>query len=262
MEEIGTLELWAWGLCFALQVGVMALLVGRRSYLQFPGFAFYLAGSLAQNVAQFLIYSQWGFTTDNGRAAAWSLQAVMNLLRALAVLELCRQVFGRYPGIWAFIWRTMAGAVGLVALFAITFGDLSLGRRILQADRAMGLAVAVVILLLMLFARYYRVQALEPTKSLAIGFFLYSCFVVLNDTVLERLPIKYFRVWPFLDTVAFTGSVLVWGWALRSFVPQKVAAHQMLPASVYQEMSPQVNERLSALNDRLSNWFKPREPRP
>jgi hypothetical protein len=85
--------------------------------------------------------------------------------------------------------------------------------------------------------------------------------VVFNDTVLERMPIKYFRAWPFLGTVAFIGSVLVWGWALRVGVPQKVAAHQMLPASVYQEFSPQVNERLSTLNDRLSNLFKPREPR-
>jgi hypothetical protein len=261
MQEIGVLELWAWGLCFALQVGVMALLLARRSYSKFPAFTWYLAGSLVQNVAQFLIYKSWGFTTPDGRTAAWSLQAVMNVLRALAVLELCRQVFERYRGIWAFIWRTLAICVAAVALFAITFGGLSLGRRLLHADRAVGLAVAVVILGLMLFARYYNVQAVDPTKSLALGFFLYSCFVVFNDTVLERMPIKYFRAWPFLGTVAFIGSVLVWGWALRVGVPQKVAAHQMLPASVYQEFSPQVNERLSTLNDRLSNLFKPREPR-
>jgi len=262
MQEIGTLELWAWGVCFTLQAGVMALLLARRSYVKFPAFTVYLAGSLAQNVAQLLIYRSWGFTTDDGRAAAWSLQGLVSVLRTLAVLELCWQVFGRYPGIWRFIWRTLAVSVAAVSLFAIWFGDLSLGLRILQADRAVGLAVAVVILGLMLFARYYRVQAREPTKSLAIGFFLYSCFVVLNDTVLERLPIAYFPVWPFLGTVAFVGTAFVWGWALRQGVPQKVAAPEMLPACVYQEFSPQVNERLSVLNDRLSNLFRPREPRP
>ena len=51
MAEIGTVELYAWGLCFALQLGLMGLLIFRRNHVIFPAFTTYLAGSLAQNVA-------------------------------------------------------------------------------------------------------------------------------------------------------------------------------------------------------------------
>ena len=261
MSEIGNLELWAWGLCFALQAGVMVLLLWRRNYIYFPAFTWYLAMSLAQNVAQFAIYNAWGYTTEPARAAAWSAQGVVSLLRGLAVLELCRQVFGRYPGIWALIWRTMVVSVVAVALVAVVFGNHPLDRKILNADRAVGLALAVVIVLLLLFARYYKVRAEEPTRSLALGFFLYSGFVVLNDSVLERLPIAYFHGWSFLDTVAFMGSVLVWGWALRRAYPQRAVSPAMLPAGVYQAFSPDVNLRLSALNERLSRLSKKRGPK-
>jgi hypothetical protein len=261
MAELGKFELWAWGLCFALQAGVLALLLVRGSAARFPAFTLYLAGSLAQNVAQFAFYRSWGFSSLHAGEAAWSMQGVVILLRGLAVLEVCQHVFGRYRGIWALIWRTMVIVVGLTGILAMAVGNQNLEYRILHADRAVGLMLALAIVFLLLFARYYQVQSKEPTRSIALGFFLYSCFVVLNDTVLERLLQAYAPMWIFLGTISFIGSVLVWGWALRQSYTETADAPDMLPDAIYKAMSPDVNRRLSILNDRLSHFSKKRVPK-
>jgi len=262
MDEIGTVELYAWALCFALQLGLMGLLIFRRNHVIFPAFTTYLAGSLAQNVAQFLIYKHLGFRSSTAVHAAWSIRPLVEALRAMAVLEICRLVFENYRGIWAFIWRMMIVWVTLVAVLSMSFSKRALEFRILYADRAVGISVAAAIVALFVFARYYRVQAEEPLRSLAIGFFLYACFVVINDTLLEAFVMAYSPIWNFLGTVSFTSTVLVWGWALRRNALQPAAAPEMLPASVYRKLSPDVNRRLSALNDRLSALFDHEERRP
>jgi hypothetical protein len=261
IAEIGKIELYSWAFCFLLQVMLMGLLISRRNQVVFPAFTVYLAGSLAQNIATFLAYSYWGFNSNPSREIAWGFRMLIAVLRIMAVLEISRQVFGQYRGIWAFIWRTVLGCVCVTALLSM-MSPRGFAFGILYGDRAIGLSEAVAIVALMMFARYYQVRTGEPIRSLAIGFFLYACFEVLNDTLLEALPKSHSAIWNFLGTISYTSSLLVWGWALRQTAPQSAMAPEMLPASVYRTVSPQVNQRLTALNDRLGGLFKQRVERP
>jgi hypothetical protein len=261
MSEIGTIELVSWALCFALQIFLVVLLLVRRHYLQYPAFTVYLAASILQNVVQFATYRHWGFLSETSLAIAWSAQTVVTLIRCLAVAELCRHVFGLYRGIWGLIWRVLAAVVLIVGWLAMLSVRADLGARILYADRAVSLAVSFVIVLISLFARYYQVLPGEPARAIAMGLFLFSCFTALNDTVLETRIRVYGSMWNFLGTWAFIGSVLVWVWAFR-IAPAKSAEPTMLPATVYETFSPEVNRRLSALNDRLSFLTKRQEQQP
>jgi hypothetical protein len=261
MSEIGTLELVSWALCFALQIFLIVLLLVRRHYLEYPAFTIYMVASVIQNVVQFATYRRWGFLSGTSIAIAWSAQTVVTLIRCLAVAELCWHVFGRYRGIWGLIWRVLAAVVLIVGWISMFSVKADLGARILYADRAVSLAVSFVIVLISLFARYYQVLPGEPARAIAMGIFLFSCFTALNDTVLETLIKVYGSMWNFLGTWAFIGSVLLWVWALRT-APAKSAEPTMLPATVYETFSPEVNRRLSALNDRLSFLKKRQEQRP
>ena len=261
MHEIGTLENVAWGLCFPLQVALLCLILARRHYLHYPAFTVYVAGSIAQGISQFEFYSHWGYSTETSRIAAWTVQGVVTLLRCVAVLEVCRHVFAGYRGIWSLIWRVLLFSVPLVIILTLASSTSRLDTRIFYADRAASLAISMVIVAVVLFARFYQVEALEPTRSIAIGFFLFSCFTLINNTVLETLWSAYGGMWAFLGTCAFIACLLVWGWALRK-EPVIVEAPQLIPADVYQELSPEVNRRLSALNDRLRRIDRPKEPRP
>jgi hypothetical protein len=260
MPGIGTLETAAWGLCFALQVALLCLIFARRHYLHFPAFTVYLAGSIAQGVTQFELYRHWGYKEESTSIAAWTVQAVVTLLRCVAVLEVCRHVFAGYRGIWALIWRVLLLSVPLVIVLTVMSSASRLDTRIFYADRAASLAISMAIVALVLFARFYQVEALEPTRSIAIGFCLFSCFTLINNTVLETMWSAYAAMWAFLGTCAFIACLLVWGWALRN-PPVIVEAPQLMPADVYQRLSPEVNRRLSALNDRLRKIKRPKEPR-
>jgi hypothetical protein len=260
ISEIGPVELYAWALSVALQAGLIGLLILRRNYVSFPAFTAYLGGSVAQNVADFFLYRYWGFRAQATMYTAWSIGAAVTALRLMAVLEICRLVFANYRGIWGFIWRALLICVGVTAILSMTLSSRGFKYGILYADRAVGLSEAVAIVVLLLLARYYGVQAAMPLRALAIGFFLYACFVVVNDTVLEALRIGYVQVWNLLGTLVFLGSVLIWGWGLRYTVKQ-AAAPAMLPASIYKTFSPDVNRRLSGLNERLSKMFKGKEPK-
>jgi hypothetical protein len=260
MHGIGTLEAAAWGLCFALQVALLGLIFARRHYLHFPAFTVYLVGSIAQGATQFELYRHLGYQNDSSRIAAWTVQAVVTLLRCVAVLELCRHVFAGYRGIWALIWRVLLFSVPLVVVLTMMSSASRLDTRIFYADRAASLAISMVIVAVVLFARFYQVEAVEPTRSIAIGFFLFSCFTLINDTVLETMWSAYAPMWAFLGTCAFIACLLVWGWALRN-PPVIVEPPQLIPEDVYQHLSPKVNRRLSELNDRLRRINRPKDPR-
>lgn len=260
MHEIGRIEIVAWGLCFILQIALLCLIFARQHYLHLPALTVYLVGTVVQGICQFELYNHWGYSNETSGIAAWTVQAVVTLLRCVAVLEVCRHVFAGYRGIWALIWRVLLFSVLVVIVFTMVSSTAHLETRIFYADRAASLATSIVIVAIVLFARFYQVEALEPTRSIAVGFFLFSCFTLINNTVLETWWSAYGAMWAFLGTSAFIACLLVWGWALRN-VPVIVATPQLIPANVYQDLSPEVNRRLSALNDRLRRIDRPREPR-
>jgi hypothetical protein len=260
MNGIDTLETAAWGLCFALQVALLCLIFARRHYLYLPAFTAYLAGSIAQGITQFELYRHFGYLNESSSIAAWSVQAVVTGLRCVAVSEVCRHVFAGYRGVWALIRRVLLFSVPLVVVLTLLSSTSRLDARIYYADRAASFAISLVIVAVVLFARFYEVDALEPARSIAIGFFLFSCFTLINDAVLESWWSVYGPMWAFLGTCAFIACLLVWGWALRK-APVIVEPPQLIPADVYQNLSPEVNRRLSALNDRLRRIDRRKEPR-
>jgi len=104
--------------------------------------------------------------------------------------------------------------------------------------------------------RYYGVKAKATDSSLAVGFCLYSCFSVLNNTILERFLDNYLSLWNFLGMLAFLASLLLWTWALRKPQVQAGPEEALLPAGVYQTLAPQINVRLRLLNEQLVQFWK------
>ena len=55
----------------------------------------------------------------------------------------------------------------------------------------------------------------------------------------------------------FIVSVSIWCYALRKPLPAPAQEPDLLPAEVYGELSPAVNLRLRAFNDRLQEMLRP-----
>lgn len=253
MTGIQPLEQIFWAIAMFLAVWLAIAIIRHESYGKFPFFFAYVLATLAQNVLFALSYRQWGFTSSASLKIAWGAQALVVSARALAVAEMCHQVLAKYRGVWKLAWRLLLTAATFILLYAWVASRGSWQFAILNLDRGLELAIACVIVVLFVFARYYGIEVDAVARMLATGFFLYSSFRVVDDTILERWLHHYAALWNLAGTLAFIASILLWSWALRQQQPETASEPGLLSESLYRTLAPEINARLKALNERLSH---------
>ena len=256
LRDLSQAQQILWTVNIGAGVFLLVLLAVRKNYRAYPAFSLYVLLNLILGVLAFLVYRRWGFFSNLSWRISWGMQALVVCARGLAVMEACKHFLSHYRGVWALAWRILLGSASLVMLYAGLAARRGLGFVLPKAERALELAIAAVIVGVFVFLRYYDVEAKREDRSLALGFCLYSCFGVLNNTVLERFLESYVSLWNFLGMLAFLASMLLWTWALRKPQTAESPKETLLPAGVYQALVPQFNLRLRLLNDQLAQFWK------
>jgi hypothetical protein len=256
MAAIALFQQALWALNSAGDIVLLTLLVVRKNYRSYPAFSLYLLVDLTMGATVLFVYHLWGFDSATAYRVAWGAQGMVLFARALAVAEVCRHLLSRYRGVWALAWRILLLCVAVVLSYSILAARRDWRLALLTADRGLELSIATVIVVLLLFARYYDVKVEPVVRSLAIGFCLYSCFVVLNNTVLERWLHDYSALWNLLGMLAFLASLSVWTSALRPSRSQSQTKEILLPSGIYQAIVPEINLRLRLFNEQLSQFWK------
>lgn len=244
-----------WVLNMLVAVGLAAMVFWQRNYKPFPLFFAYIVAVLIQNLVFALCYRLWGFNSPVTFRITWSTQSLVTLARAMAVAEICHRMLARFRGIWGLAWRLLLGAAAFIALYAWALSRGSWPYAILNLDRGLELAMASVIVFLFVFARYYDVETGPDIRTAATGFFLYSSFRVVNDTILERWLSHYATLWNLLGTLSFLASLLLWTWAFRR--AETVAEPELVPGNLYRTLAPEINARLRELNEQLGHFWHP-----
>jgi hypothetical protein len=204
------------------------------------------------------VYRQWGFFSYTAWDLAWGSQGIVVLIRTLAVWEVTRRLLAAYSGVWRLASRILL-AVGI----AVAFACILLSRRTfydgaMDADRGVELSLAVVIVCVFLFLRYYGLEAKAPDRQLALGFCLYSSFFVVNFSIFERYLQTYVNFWDFLDILAFLATLFIWTKAARGYniaceaTTQPLVNEREITKDTYTGVSRQLNRRLTSLNERLN----------
>ena len=111
-------------------------------------------------------------------------------------------------------------AAGVLAYSGI-FSEKRFSMMILTVDRGVELAIASFIVALLLLARYYKLDIGPLDRALSIGFCLYSCFYVINDSLLEKRMESYLGFWNFMDVITFLASLLIWIQTVRVTLPPR-----------------------------------------
>jgi len=256
LNDLSQTQQILWAVNIVAGVLLLVLLVVRKNYRAYPAFSIYLLLNLIVGSLAFLVYNRLGFFSNPSWRIAWGMQALVLCARGLAVMEICKHLLSHYRGVWALAWRILLGCASLVLLYAGLASRHGLKFVLPKASSALELAVAAVIVATFVFLRYYEVEAKREDRSLALGLCLYSCFSVLNNTVLERFPDSYVPLWNFLGMLAFLASMLLWTWALRKPQTERRLKETLLPSGVYQTLAPQFNLRLRLLNEQLAQFWK------
>lgn len=256
MAEFVTFDRLLWGISIFLNAGLLALLVYRKNYRGFPFLTGYAVLNLVQGFALIEVYRIWGFRSAAALRLAWGSQGLVTLARAVAVAEICHRILAKYSGIWQLARRLLIATATAISLYAFALAGNNLASGILNMDRGLELAIATVIVLLFLFVRYYELDVEASVRTMAIGFFLFSCFRVLDDTIFENWLHQYAQLWNRLGMLAFLASLLLWNWAVRRTQPGITEEPEMLPDSVYHALAPEINYRLKTLNEQLGQlWY-------
>ena len=101
-------------------------------------------------------------------------------------------------------------------------------------------------------------------KALLAGFCFYSCVTILSNTALQGVLYKRYEnfatIWQVVELIAYLIVQFIWMRALARPLPAKHAQRPVLPASVYQRISPEIHYQLQAMNKQLMHFWKLEEP--
>jgi hypothetical protein len=253
------LLLWA---CSAVaQLIVLILLCSKGNFRKLPYFTLYVTLNLCQVAFLVILYSMWGATSETARPLAWYSECVTLLAQALATTEILRGTLRPYQGIWGLVWRALAftSIVVLLLVALATRGDWATAKWF-ELNRGYHLTFAAAVIACLLLIRYYSIQVPAAYKLILGGFCLYSCTEILINTVLQTLLKKAFYayqpIWQSSTMLSFIVVQLIWVAAL--WKPLPVDARQAPPPSdsIYRRLSPEINERLRELNEKLLQLWK------
>ena len=280
MNHLETFLVWS---TLSFEVVLCGFVFARKVQLILPLFAAYTYVVLAGAVGVWLTYEYFGFYSLTSYYAYWGSVLLNAAARSFAIAELCRYGLRAYRGIWALVWRLLAvvSVVLLVHAAADAWGQPNkVAIYGATLDRDLALASIVILAVLFLIRKYYGL-AFEPLqRAIAVGICFICAVDVIGNTILRNLYTGYLfswflasqkALWPALQpqlmrvndmwsTVhlfSFMFSMGIWCFALRKPLPMPSENPVLLPAEVYRELSPAINLRLSAFNDRLAELLKP-----
>ncbi len=252
-SSVTDLLLWATS---DLLSGLLCLLVIRRGlFSRLPLFSTYVTVIFVRELIGWGVH--FGTHYHVSRLAFyyfWISQGIILVARGLAIAEVAWHSLHEYRGIWLAGRRLlMLTAIVLVLIAAwVARGNARwIAPFILTAERGLEIASAVVLLVLLFLCRYYRVGLDPVPRSVALGLCFYSAVQVLNNTFLQHWLKRYFELGSYLRAAAFLVTQVVWLWALYKPLTAARPAPVLLSQQVYDQVSPEVNYRLRALNQRL-----------
>ena len=253
MSETLNLANLAWILSTIAELILLFYLVRRKLFRSHPVFSAYILIAILQTVLVAATYGIWGAHSFRAWLIFWLSQIVMETARFAAVVEVARRILSPFSGIWALGRRVLLVAAGGVLIYVALLSREYWYELPLNVDRGVGLAVAVVIVTLLLFARYYGLPMDNLDRSLCMGFCLYSCFSVINDSILEKWIAGYMNLWSFLGVLTFLASLFLWIGAARAYSETAPARGPVIvPKELYGKLSSELNVRLRLLNEHLN----------
>jgi hypothetical protein len=252
----------AWALTTMLKVILLFYLLRRKLYRSHPAFFIYILTTILMSIVVASAYRHWGFQSIQSWNIFWGGQGVVICTRWLAVAEIARKILANYSGICRLASRLLL-AVGICALaYSLLASQNNWQKAVLNADRGLEMSIGMCLVSLFLFARYYRLPIAALEAYLAIGFCLYSCFWIINDSMYERWRASFGTLWNFLEILTFFATLLLWIRAVREHTEaETVTVPAPVSPEAYEKLSLEVNVRLHLLNERLNHLLRTEDSR-
>jgi len=261
MSSLSPYVYWLWAFSVLAQLVVLVLLLLKKNYRKVPFFTAYVALNLCQAGFLLAVYTHWGTESEPVKLAAWFSEYVTLIAAALATTEILQITLKPYQGIWGLGWRVLASVSALVVLLVAlaSYGHWE-SSHWFEINRGYHLTFASAVLACLLLIRYYSIPVPAAYKMMLGGLCFYSCTEILINTVIQALMHKRFydfpTLWQFSTILSFAAVQVIWMTALRKPLPVEDRQTAQGSDSDYQRLSPEINEHLRLLNEKLMRLWK------
>jgi hypothetical protein len=250
-----------WACSILAQLIVLGLLFLKGNSRRVPFFTAYIVLDICQASFVLILYFVPGISHASFTTLAWISEGITLLAQALATTEILGITLRPYPGIWGLGWRAIAFTSTLVVfLVAMTSKGHGAMERLFELNRGYHLTFATALIGWLLLVRYYSIQVPRAYKMILGGFCLNSCVEVLINTFVQLLFHRGYQVhqsaWQFLTTLSFVLAAVTWAIAARKPFPAENRQITSLSDSTYQRLSPEINDQLRLLNEKLLRIWK------
>lgn len=250
-----------WGLTAFLQLVLLGYIIRQKAYRSHPFLATYVLSTLVQYIIDVFAIRQWGKDSIQYFDIFWVMQAVVLCARALAIVEIARRALFRYSAIWRLV-SSLLFALGISVLaISVALSRNNWYTVVLNTDRAVELCLAVFVLGVFIFARYYRLPVTAFDRQIAIGFCLYSCSWVVSNTLLEFSRFSAWD-WNYVQVFGFAATLFLWINAVRNREEVREADEwALLSPAQYKALAGELDTRAELLDRRLDHLLHSEDSR-
>ncbi len=215
----------------ALQVMLLWRLSRGSMWRVYGGFALFAAWILARSLT--LYVTQGLMSLGEYRAIYWETDVADLILRFLLVWEVFRHTFPKGSGLHKIVSKGFTIAAFGLVIFSVgavwSYEAYSRFHSVYPAiERSFGFAQAVMILGLLLTARYYGLQLGRNLWGIALAFGAWSSLSTANNAMID-LRHSFLPYWQLLLPLSSIAMFAVWIWAVWAYAPNPAIAAQDTP---------------------------------
>ncbi|MGO9641352.1 MAG: hypothetical protein ACLP1Y_08625 [Candidatus Acidiferrales bacterium] len=262
-----------WMLSIVLEACLCVLFFWRGANKRLPLFATYLVCQIVTSFAGRIADHEFGFWSSANYYISWVNSGTVMIAAWLVTAELCFRGFRAYKGIWAVTWRLLLLLSALLlshAAYDMSKNAYRIGALILVLQRDLALASAVILIAILIIERRYQLELGLLERQIAIGLCVYFIAILLSNSLLIQWYMAHWPTfsghppsvehleawWNGAKFAVLDAALAVWCFALRRPLPAPRPDPILLPPATYGELSPAINYRLRALNERLMDLLK------
>ena len=252
-----------WSAGTLLKVLFCTLLVRHEHFRQLPCFSIFIFVSVARTFVLLWMYRDPTLEAGIVFNSYWVPQLILLVIKGLVVAELAWLTVSKHRGIWALAWRLLASVavvLAAVAVLDVMQETFWLAPVVLRGERGLEMAILSMVVALFGISRYYRIPMSPAAKYIVLGLAVHAALQTINSSLAfqfaDQWSSSYEVWWRVIRLTSFDLALALWCWGLRKPASLAIAAPQMLPDDLYAQVTPQVNFRLTQLNERLLEMLK------
>ena len=232
----------------ALEVCLVWRLLSEGSWHSYPYFSFYV---VYVAVGTQVLYAIQRFLPALYHDAYWGSESISVALRFLVIFEVFRHTFPRGTVLSRIVSKGFAVIGLLLSVFCVSsfwgVETYNTFHSVYPAiERSFGFAQAVLVLGLLMIARYYGVQLGRNLWGIAVAFGAYASMVTVNNAMVD-LSHWFVPFWRVLSPLSFVAMLGMWAWAMWVYAPNPplVAGEETMPLLELGEWTDRWNQTIS-----------------